>query len=377
MAPEISTPVIAPRKALAPHSLPLRVQSPMLDAVVPEQVVLPRYRPGSGHPFAVLTDREGIGDILIKLPFLRWIERVYPDHPIWWIASYQSAMENLMRPYAGSQIVQVITGIRSLDGPGIAWAKLAELPPFSFVFDTRSRGLSVWIARKALQYERYFSALPFYLLSDAQPPSQRQRPVLRWRRFLTLAEQAVGAPLDGTGTIPCSAQALAEAAKILPPGPRYVGIAPGSRDPNKNWPLGRFLDLAARLANGGLRPVLLIGPYEQKMLGAHQDGVNGSVVIELSDFPAVPMVGALDPALALCSRLSVMVANDAGMGHIAGGMGVPVVSLFGPTAADKMAPFCPDGIVVQAAHYGGRAMEAIPVSPVHEAVLRLLSRNSR
>ena len=377
MTPEISPGLIAARKGLTAHSLTSPAQSPAFNAAVPEQVVVPRYRPAAGHPFAVLTDREGIGDVLIKLPFLRWIERAYPGHPIWWIASYQSAMENLMRPYAGSQVVQVITGIRSLDGPGIAWSKLAELPRFSFVFDTRSRGLSVWIARKALKHERYFSALPFYLLSDAQPPGPRQRPVLRWRRFLSLAEQAIGAPLDPSGTIPCSAEALAEAAKMLPSGPRYVGIAPGSRDPNKNWPLDRFLDLAARLAKNGFRPVLLIGPYEQKMLSGQEDHLNGCVLAELGDFPAVPMVGALDPALALCSRLSVMVANDAGMGHIAGAMGVPVVSLFGPTAANTMAPFCPDGIVVEAAHYGGRAMEAIPVSPVHEAVLRLVSRNSR
>jgi hypothetical protein len=55
-------------------------------------------------------------------------------------------------------------------------------------------------------------------------------------------------------------------------------------------------------------------------------------------------------------------------------MGVPVVSLFGPTAANKMAPFCPDGIVLEARDYGRRTIDAIPVSPVYEAVLRLLAR---
>jgi ADP-heptose:LPS heptosyltransferase len=86
------------------------------------------------------------------------------------------------------------------------------------------------------------------------------------------------------------------------------------------------------------------------------------------------MVGQIDAALAICTRLSAIVANDAGMGHIAGAMGVPVVSLFGPTAANKMAPFCPDGIAVQARDYGRR--DAIPISPLYEAVLRLLARRS-
>jgi ADP-heptose:LPS heptosyltransferase len=336
-------------------------------------IPVPRCRPATGKPFAVLTDREGIGDVLIKMPFLRWIERAYPGHPIWWIASYQTAMQGLMRPYAGSEVVEVIAGTKSLDRPGVAWSKLATLPPFTFVFDTRSRGLSVWIARRALKYERYFSALPFYLLSDARPPGRFHRPVLRWRRFLTLAEQAIGARLDPVGTISCSPDALAAAAEMLPSGPRYVGIAPGSRDARKNWPLDRFLELAARLANDGVRPVLLIGPYEEKILAGCPD-LPRCGVLKLSEFARVPMVGQIDAALAICKRLSAVVANDAGMGHIAGAMGVPVVSLFGPTAANKMAPFCPDGIVVQARDYGRRAIDAIPVSPVYEAVLRLLAR---
>ncbi len=340
------------------------------------ELLRPRYRPAACHPFAVLTDREGIGDILIKMPFLRWIQRAYPGHPIWWVASYQTAMETLMRPYAGDRIIQVISKTKSLGSASFARSQLARLPRFSFVFDTRSRALSVWVARKALQYERYFSALPFYLLSDARPPGRLQRPILRWLRFLTLAEQAIGTRLDPRGTVPCSTDALDVAAKILPAGPRYVGIAPGSREPRRNWPLDRFLQLASLLARDGFAPVILIGPYEEAMLIGPVE-IHGCCTLKLSEFPPVPTFGAIDPALAICSRLSAVVANDAGMGHIAGAMGVPVVSLFGPTAAEKQAPFCPDGITIRARDYGRQSMEALPVPPVHHALLALLQRNDR
>jgi ADP-heptose:LPS heptosyltransferase len=128
------------------------------------------------------------------------------------------------------------------------------------------------------------------------------------------------------------------------------------------------------LAADGLTPVILIGPYEDA--APFRDGslTSDARVVRLVDFPATPMVGAIDPALALCSRLSAMIANDAGMGHIAGAMGVPVVSLFGPTNADKLAPFCPDGITVRASDFGGKSIDAIPVEPVHRAALTLLSR---
>jgi ADP-heptose:LPS heptosyltransferase len=62
------------------------------------------------------------------------------------------------------------------------------------------------------------------------------------------------------------------------------------------------------------------------------------------------------------------VANDAGMGHMAGAMGVPVISLFGPTSASKQAPFCPDGVVVRSQEFGGDTMDAIPVDAVVRAI---------
>ena len=45
-----------------------------------------------------------------------------------------------------------------------------------------------------------------------------------------------------------SPQARAEAIRLLPDGPTYVGIAPGSRQPNKNWPIERFRAAALELA---------------------------------------------------------------------------------------------------------------------------------
>jgi ADP-heptose:LPS heptosyltransferase len=255
-----------------------------------------------------------------------------------------------------------------------AWRGLVQLPRFSFVFDMRSRITSVWLARSLLRHERYFTVLPYYFLSAAKPPGRIRRPARRWARFLSLAEQPIGARLDPRGAVPCAPAALAAAADILPPGPSYVGLGPGSRELRRNWRVERFVQCANLLAADGLTPVILIGPYEDDAPLCDGSLARGVRVVRLSDFPATATVGAIDPALALCSRLSAMVANDAGMGHIAGAMGVPVVSLFGPTNADKQAPFCPDGITVRASDFGGRSMNAIPVAPVHRAALTLLSR---
>jgi len=42
------------------------------------------------NPIAVLVEREGLGDVLLKLPLLRAIARGFPNTPIWWISTHQT-----------------------------------------------------------------------------------------------------------------------------------------------------------------------------------------------------------------------------------------------------------------------------------------------
>ena len=322
----------------------------------------------------MLTDREGIGDILLKMPFVHALARAYPGHPVWWIASFQSAMADLLRPYTDATIARVVEHTGILGSRRAALPSLAALPPFSIVFDTRTRISSVWLAWRTLQRGAYFTLLPAFALSHSRPPGRWLRPRCMWRRVLSLAEAAVGHPLDPRGTLRCSPETAAAAAAILPPGPCYVGLAPGSREARKNWPAERFRALGERLIDDGLTPVVILGPYEEAMIEAFTPLPPGMIVARLAHFAQLPQRGPIDPAIALCRQLALIVANDGGMGHIAGAAGLPVVSLFGPTDPRRMRPFAPDGEIVDARDFGSTKIDAIPVAPVHAATLALLHR---
>ena len=71
--------------------------------------------------------------------------------------------------------------------------------------------------------------------------------------------------------------------------------------------------------------------------------------------------------------MAAAVAGDSGIGHLLAAVGTPLVSLFGPTDADRRRPFTPHGVVVRAQDFGGTAMEAIPVEPVFAAVEALVA----
>src|SRR5438093_1295263 len=92
-----------------------------------------------GRPIAVLVDREGLGDVLLKLPLLRAIARGFPNTPIWWISTHQTDMAGPLRQFMPGELA-VVRERAHLGKPlREAARRLREFPGFSRIFDTRSR----------------------------------------------------------------------------------------------------------------------------------------------------------------------------------------------------------------------------------------------
>jgi ADP-heptose:LPS heptosyltransferase len=319
-----------------------------------------------GRPIAVLVDREGLGDALLKVPFLRAVARGFPGQPVWWIARHQTAMAGPLRSFLPGALAEV----REQVGLGGSWhdvrRELRGFPAFSLVFDMRTRIASIWRARRYLTWDRFLCCLPAYLLSGARPPGRLTRPRHIGERALSLVEAALGAPADPSGELACTPKAMATARSILPDGPVYVGLAVGSREARKNWPLDRFITLAEGLAESGFVPVLLLGPQESDCARELRYAASHLPLVDFMRFPTE--LNRLDAAIALAGRLTVVVANDSGMGHLFGAAGRPVVSLFGPTDPRRWAPFAPIQRTLRAQDFGGHAMELIQPEAVLHAI---------
>jgi heptosyltransferase-2 len=121
----------------------------------------------------------------------------------------------------------------------------------------------------------------------------------------------------------------------LPPGDARVGLQLGAAlGPAKLWPSERIAALATRLEARGVRSVLLGSPQAQGLADAVRAAAPG---------PIRSLVGRDHPALmaALFSELDALVAADSGPAHVAAAVGVPVVTLFGPTDPRLTAPAGP------------------------------------
>jgi ADP-heptose:LPS heptosyltransferase len=322
-------------------------------------------------PIAVLVDREGLGDALLKLPFLRAIKRGFPERPIWWIATHQTAMEDELKPFVSGLITRVISHAGLTTPIRAAIPRLRRLPPFAQVFDMRTRVGSVLAAKWTLKHHGFYACLPGYLLSDRRPPGRWIRPKGIGERALSLAEAALAGPVDWRGRLDVSAAAQRLAAARLPDGAVYVGLATGSREPRKNWPLDRYITLADMLAASGVRPVFFSGPQERDSVDRLRRALPAALFPQIEPVP--DDVGALEFAVAIGRRLAAAVANDSGIGHLLGAVGVPLVSLFGPTDPRRWAPLTAHGTVIRAQDFGGETMEAIGADAVADAVRRLIA----
>lgn len=124
-----------------------------------------------------------------------------------------------------------------------------------------------------------------------------------------------------------------------------VFLNPGANDEAKRWPAERFAALAEALVEQDGARVLVSGsPGEAELTASIVGKTSPRVrerVVDLAPMlasaareqasAAGPTVGPLSLLKVVIQRCGLMVTNDTGPRHIASALGVPVVSLFGPT----------------------------------------------
>jgi ADP-heptose:LPS heptosyltransferase len=312
---------------------------------------------------AAYVDLDLVGDALIKLPFVRALRRAYPGAELIWIAGRGgSAYAGALAPLVEGLINRVIE--RSGVGRGLHAALGGRL---DVLIDTQSR-VATTLALRLLRPRHFVSAAADFWLSEVRPPPGYRKPRRLVRRLLDLAEFCSGEPARPAGQLQLPAAATALAARLLPAGPTYVAQALGAGGRHKAWPAERHIALARALLATGRMPVMILGPAEHDACAALR------AALPEARFP-LQEAGEITPALtiALGARCAAAVAADCGAGHMLAASGAPLVSLFGPTDADKFAPWAERLIILHAQAFGGEEMQRIPPPAVLDAVEALLA----
>ncbi|MCC7351196.1 MAG: lipopolysaccharide heptosyltransferase I [Phycisphaerales bacterium] len=123
------------------------------------------------------------------------------------------------------------------------------------------------------------------------------------------------------------------------PGSPYLVFCPRSANPIKEWPAGRFAELAREIWKTLHLPVVLMGTRADEPLARQIADQAGRGVFVLTGT-------SLSISMAIIAGSRLMVANDSGPLHLAVALGRPVVGIYGPTDPVRTGPYGhPDQVV--------------------------------
>jgi heptosyltransferase III len=127
------------------------------------------------------------------------------------------------------------------------------------------------------------------------------------------------------------------ASRGLGGGPQAAGpvvLHPGAGSGKKCWPPERFLELAAHLKAAGRKVQVILGEVERERWPREQIASFARAAVVREPRTLVELKDVLAGA-------SAFVGNDSGPGHLAGILGIPTNSLFGPKDPARWRPLGP------------------------------------
>ncbi len=312
-----------------------------------------------------------LGDAVMALPAIRDLRRHFAGHSL--TIAARGSIAPVFRAVPGIDRIVVLE--RGKEGSQLR-GDIGILLPNSF--------RSAWILKKAGVKERWGYRSDFrrlLLTRSARMPRGR----VSFPEYYSNLVRQLGietGPLTAQLTVPPSAGAAALSLlseRGWQPGQPLVGIAPGAAFGHaKRWSPARYAELGSLLAGAGVACVIL-GRSEDR------DAAR--------DIKGIDLIGRTDlmMLMGVVSHCSVVVANDSGALHLAGGLGVPVVGIWGPTDERYSTPVTPyeDSRTVAAISESvfcrpcfladcpidHRCMKRIPTERVHDAVRRFLQES--
>jgi ADP-heptose:LPS heptosyltransferase len=147
---------------------------------------------------------------------------------------------------------------------------------------------------------------------------------------------------------------------------KLIVIQPGSGGLDKCWHLHNFLAVAEQISAKGIDVVFLLGPAEIERFSKPRIKSIRTAAKCVTDL-------SLTQVVALLSCADGFIGNDSGITHLAAGLGIRTLAVFGPTSP---AVYRPIGPAVSTFSLGKRAFAKKPSRKSQRKVLQVLLADS-
>jgi lipopolysaccharide heptosyltransferase II len=268
-----------------------------------------------------------LGDILLTAPALRALHARFPHSQIDLLVA--SEFEAAARLIPGPD--RVLTFDRRTGIAGLLKLRSALAGRYHLFVDLQNSSRSaflrattfptVWVKARRYRVRRWL------LIKFKRSFYKALRPVpLRYLDALDLVgveDDGEGLNLQVTATMKEWARDfLAARCDLSKP---LIVLCPGARHTTKRWPADRWVTLGGDLDLAGYAVLVMGASSEAELVREISSQIPGSVPVTDRSIPE---------AAAILSLAATVVSNDSGLMHLAGGVGAPVVAIFGPTVEE-------------------------------------------
>ncbi len=289
----------------------------------------------------LIVRNDRVGDMVLTMPTLEYVRRLYPSAHISVLASKSTSALLQRHPY----VDQVLADDRCCSARQLAKRLRAEQFDAALVIHASTRNyLAVWQA--GIPVRVTWARRPFgWLLGNRHVTLRRSHPPIHEAEFsLAFARRLRSDPsievatpklhLDPEVVTRIRTKILADVGN----GGPLFGVHPGNYSSAWNWPAERYLQLISQLAMHAA-VVVTGGPGEEGLLAQLEAGLPPNLAhrtVFYQDFDLSELCAAL-------SLVDVLTVSNTGPMHLASALGTPAVALFSSHLCQCPAKWAPLG----------------------------------
>jgi heptosyltransferase II len=278
----------------------------------------------------LVTRTDRIGDVVLSLPAIKAARKAFPDAYI--AVMVQSRIDDLLK--GNPDINEVIVYDKNKKHKGflrnISFVKQLRLKRFdtALILHTTKRVNLICFLAGIPRRIGYARGKADFLLTDRIEYTKKLGEKHEAEYSLDILRHIGIDPEFSNPIIYVQSQDEQKAEEILKglyvnKGERFAILHPGASCPSKMWPLENFAKIGDMLTeNFKIKTMINLAPSQAYL---------GEKVRDMMDNKPVFFCGptTLGELAALFKRASLVISNDSGPVHIASGVGVPVISIFG------------------------------------------------
>jgi len=276
-----------------------------------------------------------LGDVVVATPTLRALRRAYPDWELHVLVPEEAAP--LLQCIGWIDRVWAFPRRRGRLNIGASWPMIRQLRRERFAvsvdFAGNDRGALLSFLVGAARRIGVVAPEGFFLRSRCYTDRVEEFDRARHESLRTWSVTApLELPLPEDMSLEIAADPRLAPAATAALGGAQVLCYVTATQPKREWPLDHWLEFARRAA--ALTPAIAFtggsSPREKQVLEAIAQRGTGIAIL--------PPPEPLDLLVAVLAQARLFISGDTGPMHFAAALGVPTLSLFGPTPAVRWAP---------------------------------------